>query len=87
MKDYEPISTGDFVALRFPTTGGMPVWDQNNLGSYDVPKILDLVGDRELCLVMRRENRTSRRIDGHVLMVLTPRGVWGWIDEEYVKIT
>ena len=79
------ISVGDFVILGFSTTGGMPVWDQRNLGRHLDPKILDLVGNRELCLVTCRETRLSRHKDGHVLLVLTPRGVHGWIDEDYVR--
>jgi hypothetical protein len=76
---------GDFVVLKFSTTGGMPVWDQRNLGRHLDPKILDLVSDRELCLVMCRETRLSQCADEHVLFVLTPRGACGWIDEDYVR--
>ena len=73
---------GEFVTNKFHTTGGVPVWNDQDVGWGRKSCCLDYLYDREICLVTR-VSATSRGVI--ILHVISPRGQLGWVQLCNVK--
>jgi hypothetical protein len=68
---------GALITPKFHCTGGVSVWNDQNMGwGQSASYCIDCIDDDEICLAIQH-HVTFR--GAHILQVVTPRGIVGWI--------